>query len=638
MWEATPPFDTNIRGHKQTPYTGLQLLKKLYFIASGISSPLSEKANELGKKLHYIINNMAIINACPLSSLPEDHESTPKISRKNSNELSVDYLLKDECTDSEYNIDILEDNNLETAVECHYENKPEELDDILESPGALNHNLQPFNSNTELKKLENALYNQISGAFQKRLRNKNLTLTPKQSMKEVFLFQSGDEASVLVKSTVSNLKISKCAKSLHDLKAVPVLTNSHLNWNFAQIPMQISTVGYAFPLYQPDCRPKLEPKTLHVSKTAIPENVFDTKACKSDKISHCFKVVHQDPKFEQAAQVEVEALSKVTSVCTEIAAETSEKLLDVLNVEELPKVIDKSVNLAEDISPTIEKPETYENNDTKETDGMGTPISDKVDYTTSLDMLVGLLNEIQKITCQNPGKEPHCTELETFVSNSAIPKNDRPRDMASMTSHNKLRQLESHPSICSFYISSEGSSGCIIAEPKVIKSVFVDKEVNVNVSERGLVNTFTDVPSLLPITVTHSTNVTKSLIGVISEPSNQSMISFDDYNTLYSNTFFSSQSIKRIVELPQAESNEKLKDSKKTDLNVCCEIVSPTLVQIIQENKSNVANKKKKYTVRAMDFDSAINIKRDILVTVYSILVLTVFAALSFPDMVLFES
>lgn len=605
----------------------------IFIPASITSSPIAEEANELGETLHRIIDSM-ITTAPPLTSLKECQETTSKLSRDNT-DISVEDLSVDQCTDSDYNIDILEDKNVETAVESHSASEQHEqiINDI--SNMDIINELKPFNSTTELEKLENALYNQISGAFQKRLRIKNLTLTPKQSMQPVFLLQSGDAGSLLVKSTVSSLKMNKCDDSLHDLKAVS-LSNSHLNWNFAQIPMQIATVGYAFPLFHPDLGSKLDLKSLNVSRTSISEHGF-VKKSKSDKISQCFKGVHQEQIFEHAAQVDVEeivAASKVISGTEEIVTKTTERLLGVLPAKELPKdVAEPLPNIPEEKLPVVVN---VKNNLDKQEPS---PSPDNVDYTTSLDMLVGLLNEIQKITCQKPGNEHiHCTELETILSNAAAIECDRPHDIVSMTSLDKLRHLESNPSLYSFYISSEGSpsTGCIVTEPEASKPVLVDKEVTVNLSEKDLVHTFTDVPSLIPIRVNHSTNVTNSLIGVISEPSNQSMISFNDYHMLYSNTFFSSQSIKRIIELPRVESSEKLKELKKTDLNEkCCEIASPTfeIQRILEEKRSVVLHKSKKYSIKEIDLCSAEKIKRDILVTVYSILVFTVFAALSLPEM-----
>lgn len=609
-----------------------------------------------------------------LEVLTECQESNSDKSRENLDDFSlVENLSRSErvSCDSDYAVDVLNDKNVVTTVEAFDKaTKDEQEETSIVEENALKYDVQPFKSVTELEKLENALCRRISvGTFQKRLRIKNLTLTPKQSMKQVFVLQSGDAGSLFVKASIaSNLNKTK-TDNLTDFTTLPVLSKSHLDWSFANFPMQLATVGYSFPEYKSiQCGSNSLVKLFdEVSKSSDDEIVYHKKNNKTDKDSQCFKGAQFQPKSEQAAQVDVSALM------------TAEKSTHVLNPE---KEIDLTATKCDetkvenkhaskdfgDDKITVEKlfdrnqsPSEISNKMKENGSELGNP--DDIEYTTSLDILVGLLNEIQKITtCQteitnsdknNDVNDGSKLELETILNKAAELENSiksSPCEMISFTSLDKLRQLESNQSIFSYYLSDyEGSdisnktkASKFIFPPEIVpfspKPIYADKEVNVDLVEKELVHSFTDTPSqIFPISINHSTNMTSSVMGVLSEPSTQSMFSFAEYHSAFSSV--SSVEHSSVIEIPQViittESNHSVS---------ICE-VNRTIEQSNENNsyrkkiesfqtdriEKSVKITKTRYRLKS-EFLPIMKVKRDILVTVYSILVFTVFAALSFPE------
>lgn len=610
-----------------------------------------------------------------LEVLTECQESNSDKSKEHLDDFSlVENLSRSErvsTDDSDYAVNVLDDKNVLTTVENFKKVTKDEQEEIsVVEENALKYDVHPFKSVTELEKLENALCRRISvGTFQKRLRIKNLTLTPKQSMKKVFVLQSGDTGSLFVKASIASNLNKTQTENLTDFKTVPILSKSHLDWSFANFPMQIATVGYSFPEYKSiQCGSSSLVKLFdEVSKSSDDEIVYRKKNNKTDKDSQCFKGGQLQPKLEQAAQVDASAVM-TSETSTQVLNSENESDPTAMKRDE-PKVENthalkdscddnKPVKKLFDRNQSPNKiPDKMKENGSE----LGNP--DDIEYTTSLDILVGLLNEIQKITtCQteitnsdkkNNDNEGSKLELETILNKAAELESSiksSPCEMISFTSLEKLRQLESNQSIFSYYLSDyEGSdisqktkASKFIFPPEILplspKPIYADKEVNVDIVEKELVHSFTDTPSqVFPISINHSTNMTSSVMGVLSEPSTQSMFSFAEYHSAFSSV--SSVEHSSVIEIPQViittESNHSVSIrevnrtiEKSNENNPYKKKVETFQTDRIQKS---VKITKTRYRLKS-EFVPIMKVKRDILVTVYSILVFTVFAALSFPE------
>ncbi|XP_022824711.1 uncharacterized protein LOC111355181 isoform X2 [Spodoptera litura] len=410
-------------------------------LASSTSSPNVGESTELGSRLHHIINTIVNPNTQGLEVLTECHETNSKISREKGNEFSVIQKVsrcEQVSSDSEYAIDVLDDNNVVTSVERTdkaSENKKERIN-VIETD-VTEYGLQPLKSVAELEKLQNALCQHISvGAFQKRLRLKNLTLTPKQSVQPVLVLQSGDAASLVVQTPLAtNYKETK--ETLCDLNTLPVLSKSNLDWNFSNLPMQISTVGYAFPEYESRSLVKLF-------------NEVSKKQKETEKVTD-----HDKQYFEPTAPVDI-----VPNTIVTVGISNTQ-------VVKLDKKEEIKVNTKNNKAPLNNFNENEMKNTSNKEQSQGTsapspnkkkdndPVKNKqhdIEYSTSLDILVGLLNEIQTITtCQTQittdDKTHQNKELETILNKAAALENSiksSPCDAMSFTSLDRLRQLESN--------------------------------------------------------------------------------------------------------------------------------------------------------------------------------------------------
>lgn len=637
------------------------------------STPV-EESTELGSRLHHIINTI-IKTTSGLEVLTECHESNSKLSKEDIDDYSLaENLTRSErvSSDSDYTVDILDDNNVITTVKNIDEASKKEQK-LMNEAEEIKYDLQPFKSVTELEKLEHALCRHISvGTFPKRLRIKNLTLTPKQSMQQVFVLQSGDAGSLVVKTPITQTVNESKVDNFPDLNTLPGLSKSQLDWSFANFPMHISTVGYAFPEYR-SIQCGEQPSFIQLLDE-VSKSTEEKSSLYSDKVIQCFNGDQSQPRIEQAAQVDVPVSALVSigisSTCIKDREKEKEiKQSEVTNIEPKHAFIDFSDIKTVEETLTDDQIQANILDEKKEPDFVAQN-PDNIEFTTSLDILVGLLNEIQKITtCQTQitnGDKSHnenqeSKELETIMNKAADIAAENsirssPCDVISFTSLDRLRQLESNPSLYSFYLSdnegSEIASSKINFPPEIIplntkeisctKPIFVDKEVSVDLVKKEHVNQFTDVPSqILPLSMNHSTNMTSSLIGVLSEPSTQSMFSFAEYHSVYSNT--SSLGRTNIIEVPQIiitrESNQSLASLAFCEVKQAIEKTNETKpykkkIQSVGKDriKKNVNITRGKYRLKS-DFDPIMKMKRDILVTVYSILVFTVFAALSFPEM-----
>ncbi|XP_059062235.1 uncharacterized protein LOC131855041 [Achroia grisella] len=593
-------------------------------LVSVTSSSSAEKSTVLGRKLHNIIHTMINSSTSEGAALSVKQKTASGLI-KDTDELSIiDNNAKEEARSlhSDYRIDVFQDNNVLTAVEGVKDRIRDEfiLNNIknckLKKVGK--YDIQPFNSYTELQQLEYALYRRLSiGTLNKRLRINNLTLTPRQSMRQVVIVQSGDANSIVLNTSTSQNLQKTNSYIIEDLKPLNILTSSQLEWRCGNIPMQIATVGYAFPKYQ-----SVQCNSSVLSKSLINISKNETKHLSNLKLQEA-NISSEIPinKTEQGVQVEVYELPFASIPGRE-----------------------KSPN---DIITEIEKRNTFNNQteDYKKKYDVVTKKSENINCTTSLDMLVGLLNEIQKITCQtqlNVDDDVKAKQPET-VLNNAVPIEDvRIAQPLNMVSVDKLNHLESSSSVRSVYVSNtndikQKQINLLYMDSKstLWKCEYADKEVNVDITEKDFVNTCTDVPSsLFPITLNHSTNITDSLIGILSAPSNQSIFSLKDYHVYTEDSAFNYE--KKIIELSSLVINsdslvacQDTEASDKTKEKLAKPIMKIDDVAKIKSFDKTLA---KAYSINNSEIDPLIKIKRDILVTVYSMLVITVLAALSFPE------
>lgn len=630
------------------------------------SSPTGEESAVIGSKLHHIICSMMNPKPQPLDALPEMKESSSRDGSEKYNEDDISLLLAKNFSqdppssvDSDFRTDIFEDKNVKTAVQT-LDDKPEEpIAEVESDKSIIKYEGECCKSSVDLQRLD-AFHSRVSvGTYQKHLRIKNLTHSPKHSMQRVLAFESGNSGSIVLKSTISKSLKTSNSHSDEGLRMLANLGNSHLDWNFTNLPVQVATVGYAFPEYNSAFGgPNLAIKSLdNIFNLGISTSSTSNRNEKENKTSQCFKGNPEVPSKQDMRQIAVRRSEKKTKDAITTPVPSFKKQLISASV-----ATDVSVTHAVDVMC----------GDCTKTDVKKSQINpkefnvkandDNVDTTSSLDMLVGLLNEIQKITtCHMTNTEIYageqeCKELKTMLSTDAAMKekvkNSDSHELVSIASLDKLRQLESSPSIYSLYLSNDDKDsivnriGALSTNARTVicvdKPSCADKEVSADFPVKELMDTFTDVPSkFFPITLTHSTNVSNSLIGILSKPSSQTL-TLKDYDVLDS-TFHCE---KKIIEIATAKKTNEILDKPKNEYSL------PGTQKLIHKSKDVVVEKKMtgemlkvaaeinllddqtKCCVKSSEFDPMIKMKRDILVTIYSMLVLTVFAALSFPEIV----
>lgn len=555
-------------------------------------------------KLNHETNELSIVNI-------EEHVGPPPLNAINRVEIKTSEgvdIIKEETSSND---------------DLHKQDEP-------------NYKIQSFNSETELQKLETALHRRISiGTFHKRLRLKNLTLTPKQSLQQVVVLQSGDTNSLILRTSLSqNLKTNYVPKSRTELKTMPVLTKSHFGWSYSTIPMQIATVGYTFPLYD----------------RAISSHISNMKSSESNSIkdiSTRLSSLKLDKKSQYQEQ-QVKLYSK----------ENDEENRILVSGPTIPIIKPRTV-IAE-----ITEPATIKSNDHV---SEAASKSDEIEKVTSLDMLVTLLNEIQTITCQtlvaNNGDNGNCKQLQCMLSNAAALENvalSDPQELVSIRSLNNLRQLDSSPNVYSLYLSNgdghktnEKQTNMTPQFASSAKSVSCnerplcfDKEIGVDIPSKLYKNAVTDVPSqFLPIRVNDHTSTLDTITNPLLAVLNQST---DDYQAFCVIDSFDSHPTPPIIidVLPDEEKTISSKKSFMAHENVQSPINNnDKLNTILIERKTEPEQLKTfikpnicknlteiNYCVKT-ESDPLLKMKRDILVTVYSMLVLTVFAALSLPEL-----
>ncbi|XP_050350108.1 uncharacterized protein LOC126773322 [Nymphalis io] len=607
-------------------------------MASLTSSPVGEESTTLGNKLHKMVNSRIIPTSLVLPPFSEYQES-PSETDKNEKLESVEYLSKRSTTIStDHLVDIFEDKNIVTAVEL-----VSKEDHNLKTEHDNGHNIsmqssevkssQKLNSYNVLQKLENALYRKMfNGTFQKRLRLKNLTLTPKQSMQQAFVLHSGDAESLILKSKISQELNFSQTDIITKLDILPIASPDSRNL----IPMQIATVGYVFPTYK-----------LFKNKSNNKNNILDNKdfatslhittsknLCWMDKSVDCYKENSERQSLKQ----------------------NTEQVTDLLNI---------SIGYSKESdlrNENIVRPEIMiKANDIIESDDVRTKNGDGITKSTSLDLLVRLLNEIKKITTCQSNLVTAVNENDNFIESKELKiilnragtlDNSLDHSVKDSISISSLENQHCTQNSSNFSLYLKSNVDDYVDKYKFtkdnktnnnmnhIQALFIDKEVNVQTSLKQIMHRLTDVPSrFFPSTVNRSTDVVRSLIAIVSKTSKESVCSFSDCHVLYSNSAFNN-----IKAWPYRNKTQSLAASKCKREELVENVIKQNKPQKnLQVSREKVIPNNKtiaKVNIHDKGFDSLqefnpiIKIKRDMLVTVYSILVLTVFAALTIPDII----
>ncbi|XP_068622872.1 protein PF3D7_1417600-like [Battus philenor] len=566
-----------------------------------------------------IENKIRNISDSSSKNLPIIKESkTSECCNVTNMSIATDDLKDDELvsTCSDYVFDILEDKDVLTAVSDilpkNSKGKDDEVEE-LENDNRIttvdsNINLTQYNEVIEgIETLEKALYSQIShGSFQKRLKIKNFTLTPKQSINPVFLLQSGDANSLLVKSCMSQSLHVNSPKVVSEAMHVPVplFSGSFADQTLTKLPINITTVGYVFSKLKPIEHSCNTPnKCMGIQTPIFQSNVQLTSEenCNDEKGVQTF--TYDDGSY-----------------CHNIDAMKETKFYKGTNLQET--FVDLNKVKEDEDEKAITRCETINN-------------------TTSLDILVELLDEIEKITKY---QDPNAKDKNNSDSTRSL------EFFTKQTEHMALK------------FSGDLAEGNIKKNINVLSenSFNLDKATYANITKE-LVNGCTDVPSQLCILEDPYKNLTSSLkkvlghpiddlvseyqkeisqycmpkdlndmapktfTGIVSQSSSHSLISLYDYRTYYCNKF---------REVPYDTDTFNPCHGSGKQYNIPKKHTSKDVQKYEEVNMTKYGRKNNgiAYYVDQKESDAMLKMKRDVLVTVYSILVFTVFAALSFPE------
>ncbi|XP_039758739.1 uncharacterized protein LOC120632797 isoform X1 [Pararge aegeria] len=568
-------------------------------LVSMTSSPSGpEESTVLGKRIHNIIDAMVNSNMPTLEALteckenkPGDHLDDGSIAGSKSDEVLLSL--------SDYPVDIFEDKNIDTAVSQIPKDNNED-EGIDRNLNKTLHVTRLSYSTIELSKVD-----QISnGTFLKPLSSNNsmFNMTSKKSEQKFFIL---------------NRKID----SLTELKMLPVLSNNRIDFGFTKFPMQIATVGYVFPhIVKSDSMSKI--RSIKNEDSALNSKQYEYVTDKAlGKSIQCLRSFNKN-KITEAIERRENAISQIPN------ANNNQDFLDYREV--YATVVQKN---GKNVQENAVEAGTIK--DISEADIKSSNISN----STSLDILVGLLNEIKKMTTygshlskEEPVSDFHheSKELEMILDKVSLKQSSVHHSVdneMSLPSLDNLQILKARSSkLLHLPPTNKVSKDITIVEKKVTANtsmsyvpLSVDREVNAMILPTSYMHRFTDAPSLFN-KLNVSTNVTDSLLKLINRPSRGSVYSFTECESV------SNSVSKEMLQVP-SKNLGKCIDSAVSPPVLEIQYLNPKekfadirTLAIYQNNYSNV------------EFDSLLKMKRDILVTVYSILVLTVFAALSFPE------
>lgn len=367
---------------------------------------------------------------------------------------------------------------------------------------------------------------------------------------------------------------------------------------FSNVPLQVTTVGYAFPSFsiiRPNSIPLIRVISNHSPRTI-------------NKLNKLIQVVtHANESREQALQTHFDPIKEMAQIHLNESCQTEKYS------------VAPQTNISKASSSTCKK---------------------NFDSASSLDVLVNLLNEIQNITtCQtqmtSSDNSRQSNNAASISGTKDTSTNTIPKVEVATNKGSSVHKLDSETSIYSLYVSNTGN----ICDPvtktekskkysrnvscSIIPTPYSDKQISADIG--------TEVQTqALPSTMDHVSNVSNSTLNMFSQPSSQSFFR-------YQNLDFDLLSCRKIIEIPTTTTCIL----REMDVNYGNDVVISKLcnnnnfirpehaVKVINCDRSKDTSRLK---VIKLKNDPLIRVKRDILVTVYSVLVFTVFAALSFPD------
>ncbi|KAL4717370.1 hypothetical protein ACJJTC_017257 [Scirpophaga incertulas] len=587
----------------------IPLIPENISIGSNQSSP-TEDSTVLGKKIHNIVNKLIKSNSKHIiANMPKrsstDTEISNDITCKNLNKVRINgnNFKQDNSITDTFSDDIFDDNKLQTAIQhISSDDQSERFVDVKPN----NCSVKINEAAPEIKLLENGLHHQIStGSFQKRLKLKNFTLTPKQSQQNVLILQSGDDGSVLLTSKLSNyFNLNRLDMNSEEVSIISAITQRKMEPIVSTLPLNIMTIGYAFSQRNnntPECNPNIPNRVSTINKN-------------TDLQSNEIKTENLMPPNESV---------NIKSTAYETA------LQDVSRPVKAPSLIDE-----QEVSLNDTMSHLKINNSAIPTK-----------CTSSLDVLVSLLNEIQNITeyhiSNHTDREPKLLNDTLKINND---DNNESPELVSITSLDKLRQLDSSQSIYSLYISNDE---CETAVDNNRTSDFItdfrniicggnDKEISANFHpDKEVVDVFTSISiKQLPVT-SHGTSITDSLEGILSKPSSHMFLLADQQSCVNNSSSVTKNKIIEILgDASEPKINNKLKKLKTFGKPIITNMSLGKKYKVKSKfADSNDIQIAKKVCIYSVDNDPLFKMKRDILVTMYSMLVITVFAALSVPNM-----
>ncbi|XP_063627289.1 uncharacterized protein LOC134798834 [Cydia splendana] len=482
----------------------------------------------------------------------------------------------------------------------------------------------PANSSViELEELEHALHRSLSsGTFTGRLRVNKLTLSPRPSIQRVVMHQSGDTTLVLKSHPTQKIQ-GICQSSDQDSDLMGLLWKTRLNYGFSGFPLQISTVGYAFPTFK--CEIK------NVMPRIVNTDMFDTSVAGSSSTDR-----------EETMQIKAEEGGNTSQCLADEECITRQGVAAKQNLE----IEISSVSAA-----------TAGSGNKKVTASLNKIDGQSPDYTSSFDILVGLLNEIQKITtCESDATSAQALESHSSESSPGDSATYRPSSSGDAVSNSCMSSDDPLGSPETKSVSAEAVELKAVCEDKEVLARVAPKQVAASTSQQAVfvngieTSTCTDLPtsnhSVLAFTPSEYCDIACNTLTQSGDKISVQMGMETNRTSVkslvpYYNNIFKTKMKKDEIHLPLTQS---VATDTGTKRNVSA--VSNILVDIAPVQKSKtilnkceqvkiVSDQKEvnKFSLNAVELDSTLKVKRDILVTFYSVLVLTVFAALAFPEL-----
>lgn len=601
-----------------------------------------EESGALGSKLRRVVHSVLARRDPPRASSDSLAQNVPRPDPPST------------CSDT--SDDIFSDKQIVTAVEA--------LSNGTIHGGGPDHGedsaVQPYGSAGEPQRLAGALCRKLAlGAFSRRLRVRAPPPGAARSLPRVVLLQSGDGASLLLDSDLSRNFKTHASKSSDTVLPVLPLATTHVDFRFSRLPVQVATVGYAFPRYERRTAfaTRREERNDDVDAT-VPQTASGSSRATGDahatenKTCQCFKGVPETARLECAVQADLsvpaapradpdrgpnrESVDTVSENKAETYASVETEITKLT-----PERSAASVVLSKETEQKSDEAMQCETLEEK---------TEIIDYTTSLDMLVNLLTEIQNITAgiDDTSNGEDCGSEE---------RNDSPKtvDSGSSSMAPYVNYTDAHKDKVEMPVPETKTVSATAVAPecasKEVSAQFPDAQ------DRQHASVLTEAPSRLHLfpgvvgtdsfldSMLSCPSSSRSVLALSDSPArlnSQPSIACTDRALQVMGT--KSVSVKSLVMFH--DKNNAAVRMKEQGL-ICKKLVNNALLKseikyaddvlmkrvVLFEKTPQKAKILNKCCLNATEFDPVMKMKRDILVTVYSLLMLTVFAALSFPEL-----